>query len=72
MEAAKMFAQGASRAEVARGLRVSWQTSHTWFKAWHSGGQAALKSKGEVVPLNGARGQTRWERVVWVIEPREP
>ncbi len=50
MEAAKMFAQGASRAEVARGLCVSWQTSHTWFKAWHSGGQAALKSKGKPGP----------------------
>ncbi len=32
----------------------------------------AVQDDIEVVPLNGARGQTRWERVVWVIEPREP
>jgi putative transposase len=50
MEAAKMFAAGASRAEVARGLRVSWQTSHAWFKAWKSGGRTALKSKGKPGP----------------------
>jgi hypothetical protein len=50
MEAAKMFAAGASRAEVARKLGVSWQTSHTWFKAWRSGGEAALKSKGKPDP----------------------
>jgi transposase len=50
MEAAKMFAAGASRAEVARKLGVSWQTSHTWFKAWRSGGEAALKSKGKPGP----------------------
>ncbi len=31
----------------------------------------AVQDDIEVVPLNGARGQSRWERVVWVIEPRE-
>jgi len=51
MEAARMFSAGATRAEVARGLRVSWQTSHAWFKAWQSGGQAALKSKGKPGPM---------------------
>lgn len=45
-----MFSRGATRAEVARGLRVSWQTSHAWFKAWNSGGRTALKSKGKPGP----------------------
>jgi transposase len=27
------------------------QTSHAWFKAWQSGGQAALKSKGKPGPV---------------------
>lgn len=50
MEAARLFEQGWSRAEVARKLRVSWQTCHAWFAAWQSGGAAALKSKGKPGP----------------------
>jgi putative transposase len=50
MEAAQMFSAGATRAEVAHQLRVSWQTSHAWFKAWQSGGEPALKSKGKPGP----------------------
>jgi transposase len=45
-----MFAAGSTRAEVARELQVSWQTSHAWFKAWRLGGEAALKSKGKPGP----------------------
>jgi transposase len=51
MEAARMFSAGATRAQVARKLRVSWQTAHAWFKAWQSGGPDALKSKGKPGPV---------------------
>lgn len=50
MKAAETSSRGATRAEVARGLQIPWQTSHAWFKAWRSGGEAALKSKGKPGP----------------------
>lgn len=50
MEAARLFEQGWRRAEVARTLRVSWQTCHAWYRAWQGGGAAALQSKGKPGP----------------------
>jgi transposase len=46
MEAARMFAHGASQAEVARTSGVSAQAASTWYRRWHQGGEAALRGVG--------------------------
>jgi transposase len=43
LEAAKLFAAGRSRTEVATELAVSWRAAHDWFRRWQAGGEAALK-----------------------------
>nr|WP_242666943.1 helix-turn-helix domain-containing protein [Frankia casuarinae] len=52
MAAADRFAQGASRVEVARELRVTRKTASCWYRAWEAGGAAALRSAG---PLSRCR-----------------
>ena len=44
MEAAALFAEGRSRAEVAAALGVSWRAAHGWFQRWEKGGAGALLS----------------------------
>jgi putative transposase len=46
LQAAEMFAQGTSQAEVARSLRVSPMSASRWYRSWQAGGTAALASKG--------------------------
>jgi len=46
LEAARLFAQGSSRAEVARLLEVSWHSSANWYKAWREQGEEGLKAAG--------------------------
>ena len=46
LEAARMFANGASRAEVARTFGVSAQAASIWYRRWHGGGAAALCGAG--------------------------
>jgi transposase len=46
LEAAHMFARGASQAEVARTFGVSAQAASTWYRRWHEGGEAALRGAG--------------------------
>lgn len=46
MEAAGMFAQGMSPAQVARELRVTQKSAHEWHARWAEGGVPALASKG--------------------------
>src|SRR5512132_3214507 len=46
LEAARMFAHGASRAEVARTFGVSAQAASVWYRRWHGGGEAALRGAG--------------------------
>src|SRR5215218_2999958 len=46
LEAARMFAHGASRAEVARTFGVSPQAASVWYRRWHQGGEAALRGAG--------------------------
>jgi transposase len=46
LEAARMFAHGASQAEVARTFGVSAQAASTWYRRWHEGGEAALRGAG--------------------------
>ena len=46
MQAVKLFAQGRSKAEVARRLGVSNQSAGRWHAAWEAGGNKALKHPG--------------------------
>src|SRR5512133_16870 len=46
LEAARMFAHGASQAEGARPFGVSAQAASTWYRRWHEGGEAALRGAG--------------------------
>lgn len=42
-QAAKLFRQGLSQADVGRFLRVSRQSVSRWFEQWRQGGSSALK-----------------------------
>ena len=46
MEAARLFAQGKSRAQVARLLGVSCRAACNWYQVWRERGEAALKAAG--------------------------
>ena len=46
LQAAELFEQGVSSAEVAGRLRVTLQAVNNWRRAWKAGGASALASKG--------------------------
>jgi transposase len=46
LEAARLFAGGATQAEVARTFGVSAQAASLWYRRWHQGGAAALRGAG--------------------------
>ena len=46
LEAARMFAAGATQAEVARSFGVSPQAASIWYRRWHEGGEPALRGAG--------------------------
>jgi transposase len=46
LEAAHMFALGASQAEVARAFGVSRQATSVWYARWRAGGTSALRRAG--------------------------
>jgi transposase len=46
LEAARMFARGATQAEVARTFGVSPQAASIWYRRWRQGGAAALQGAG--------------------------
>ena len=46
LEAARMFAHGATQAEVARTFGVSAQAASVWYRRWHEGGEHALRGAG--------------------------
>jgi transposase len=46
LEAAHMFAHGASQAEVARTFGVSAQAASVWYRRWRQGGEPALRAAG--------------------------
>ncbi len=45
-EAAELFAQGVTPAQVARRLRVSRKSAYAWHARWREAGVEALRSKG--------------------------
>jgi len=51
MEAAKFFAAGHTRAEVAVLCGVSWRSAHEWHRAWSKDGAEALKAKKKPGPV---------------------
>jgi transposase len=46
LEAAHMFAHGASQAEVARTFGVSAQAASVWYRRWRQGGEPGLRAAG--------------------------
>jgi transposase len=50
LQAAELFAEGRTRAEVAQRLGVSRQSAHVWHAAWRQGGVDALRSRGPSGP----------------------
>ena len=46
LEAARMFADGATQAEVARTFGVSPQAASVWYRRWRQGGEPALRGAG--------------------------
>ena len=46
LQAAELFAQGRSQAEVAHQLGVSRQSAHIWHARFQQGGVEALRSRG--------------------------
>jgi transposase len=46
LEAARLFAHGATQAEVARTFGVSPQAASSWYRRWRQGGAAALRGAG--------------------------
>ena len=46
LRAAEMFQQDADARQIARSLQVSTKSVYQWRRAWQSGGEAALASKG--------------------------
>jgi transposase len=51
LQAAELFAQGRSQAEVARQLGVSRQSAHLWHARVEQGGVDALRSRGRTGPV---------------------
>jgi transposase len=50
LQAAELFAQGHTQAEVARSLGVSRQSAHVWRVRFEQGGVEALRSRGPTGP----------------------
>jgi transposase len=59
LEAARMFAHGATQAEVARTFGVSAQAACVWYRRWHQGGEAALRGAGRAATVPGRAGRGR-------------
>ena len=49
LQAAELFAQGRTQAEVAHELGVSRQSAHIWHTGWRQGGLEALRSRSSTV-----------------------
>jgi transposase len=49
-QAARMFGDGMSGAQVAAALEISTKSAYAWRRAWTAGGDRALASKGAPGP----------------------
>jgi len=58
-EAARLFAEGKSRAELARQLQVSRQTAGIWFRKWQAEGEAGLRVVGRGGRGSGGGGKPK-------------
>jgi transposase len=50
LQAAELFAQGKTRAEVAHELGVSAQTASRWYARWRAGGVAGMRTARQGKP----------------------
>ena len=50
LQAAELFAQGRTQAEVANELGVSRQSAHVWHARWQADGTDGLRSRGPTGP----------------------
>jgi hypothetical protein len=50
LQAARLFEQGVDAGQIAKTLRASTKSVYQWQRAWQSGGDAALASKGRAGP----------------------
>jgi hypothetical protein len=64
LEAARMFAHGATQAEVARTFGVSAQAAGVWYRRWRQGGAPALPGPGRAGRRRGGPGRS------WTGSPR--
>ena len=62
LEAARMFARGATQAEVASTFGVSRQAASVWYRRWHQGGEPALRAAGRAGRRNWRRSPRRCAR----------
>jgi transposase len=66
LQAARLFQQGLSQAEVARRLGVSRQTASRWHARWRQGGRAGLAGPGRW-GRPSRLSQADWRRVEHVL-----
>jgi hypothetical protein len=72
LQAAELFAQGKTKAEIASELGVSAQTTGRWYARWRDGGVAAMRtarqgkpaqlSSGGLAKIRGLLDAGRWWR----------
>jgi putative transposase len=66
-QAAVMFADGMSAVQVATALEVSTKSAYTWRRAWATGGEQAVASKGAPGP-DSRLSQTQVQQLVAVLQ----
>ena len=67
LQAAGLFAQGKTRAEVAQVLGVSAQTASRWYGRWRDGGTAGLRTARQGKPAR--LGPSELARIRRVLDP---
>lgn len=68
LSAADRFAQGRTRAEVAKEFGVSWNSAHAWYREWQKGGAEALQPQGKPGPASKFTDEDRERLRVWLME----
>jgi hypothetical protein len=72
LQAARLFEQGLSQAEVARRLQVSRQTASRWHARWRTGGRAGLAGPGRwaAPPASQTVTGSKWSTPCWPARSR--